>query len=210
MYNSKFEPSPFTIDDVNVISQERVYDGYGTVTEFTFTHRLFDGGSSEPVTRELFSSGDAVVVIPYDPIRNTILLIEQLRMAPIARRSDPWVIEAIAGRIDAGESPKDVARREALEEAGCTLSHLERVGSIYQSPGIFAEEITYFCGQADLSQAGGIYGLDHEGEDIRAVVAPLSEAVAAIDDGRLVSAPTILCLLWLAANSARLREKWAF
>lgn len=209
MNNSNFKPSPFTIDDVNVISEDEVYHGYGKVTEFTFTHRLFDGGFCPPVTREIYSSGDAVVVIPYDPVSDTVLLIEQIRMGPLARKDRPWVIEALAGRIEPGEEPEDVARRESIEEAGCTLIELERAGSFFQSPGIFAEKITYFCGLADLSQAGGIYGLDHEGEDIRAVVAPLSEAVAAIGDGRMVSGPTVLCLLWLEANSARLREKWA-
>ena len=79
----------------------------------------------------------------------------------------------------------------------------------YQSPGIFAEHITYFCAKADLSGAGGLYGLKTEDEDIRAVVVPLEEALAAVDSNRIVSAPTALALLWIARNRARLEQVWA-
>jgi len=199
----------FGKDALTVESDETVYQGYADVRKLTFNHERFDGGRSQSVTRELFSSGDAVMIIPFDPASQKVLLIEQIRVAPFVRENKPWIFECIAGRIDQGESASEVARREAIEEAGCEVGELEEIGGFYQSPGIFAEHITYFCGKADLSGAGGVFGLDSEGEDIRAFTVSLEEALAATRDGRIVSAPTTLCLLWLEANRERLIGQWS-
>lgn len=201
-------PTPFDGSSAEVKRSETVYQGYAKVIELTVRHELFSGGVSAAITRELFVSGDAVMVIPYDVQKQTVLLIEQFRVAPLNRGEHPWIFEGIAGRIDKDETAEDVARREAIEEAGCTLDTVERIGGFYQSPGIFAEHITYFCAKADLSDAGGIFGLDEENEDIRAIVVPLDEALEAVDENRLVSAPTALSLLWIARNRRRLTDQW--
>lgn len=200
--------TPFDENDVEIHKAETVFQGYAQVQELTVRHGLFGGGTSQAVKRELFISGDAVMVIPYDVRQQTVLLIEQFRVAPLHRREHPWIFEGIAGRIDTDETPETVARREAMEEAGCVLDTMERIGGFYQSPGIFAEHITYYCAKSDLSVAGGIFGLDEENEDIRAVVVPLDEALTAVDENRIVSAPTALSLLWISRNRERLTHQW--
>lgn len=200
--------TPFSQRDVTVLEKSIAHKGYARVEELTLSHGLFAGGQSPVMSRELFISGDAVMVIPFDATNQSVLLIEQFRVAPLHRGEHPWIFEGIAGRIDTGETPEAVARREAMEEAGCDLGVMEEIGGFYQSPGIFAEHITYFCARADLSSAGGLYGLEAEDEDIRAVVVPLEEALAAVDSNRIVSAPTALALLWIARNRARLERDW--
>lgn len=199
---------PFSRDDFKTEKVETVYKGYARVDKFHLTHKRFDESQSNPIARECFNSGDAVIVLPYDPIRDEVLLIEQFRVGPIDRGDHPWIFECIAGRIEPEETPEDVARREAVEEAGLSTGRMEEIGGYFQSPGIFAEHITYFCAEADLSKAGGVFGLESEDEDIRAIVAPREEAAAAAFNGQIVSAPTALALAWLELNASRLREIW--
>ena len=201
-------PSELSGDEVQIQSVDRVYEGYARVEKYELTHPLFNGGMSEVINRELFVSGDAVMVIPYDVGSQSILLIEQFRMGPLHRGDHPWLFEGVAGRIEAGEVPADVARREAVEEAGVDLGVIEEMGGFFLSPGIVAEHMTFFCAQADLSQSGGVFGLDEEAEDIRAVVVLLDDALAALDGGQVVNAPTALSLLWLARNRDRLTALW--
>lgn len=201
--------SPFGQSDVTTLKDNVTYKGYASVRQLTLQHGLFGGGKTRVMTRELFVSGNAVVVIPFDVAQQSVLLIEQFRVAPLHHGQHPWIFEAIAGRIDTDDTPENVARREAIEEAGCELGAMEKIGGFYQSPGIFAEHITYYCAEADLSAAGGVYGLEAEDEDIRALVVPLDEALTAVDDNRIVSAPTALALMWIARNKQRLNRAWA-
>lgn len=196
--------------DVELIEMRLPYAGYFGIEEHTLRHRRFDGGLSPVMHRAVFTSGDAVTVLPFDPARRTILLIEQFRMGVYARRDPaPWCIEAVAGRSDALETPEETARREALEEAGLVLGRIERIAGYYPSPGTVAEYITAFVGEAELDIAGGLHGLEAEAEDIRAMVVPLDEAVALTETGEINNAPLIISVLWLARHEARLREAWS-
>ena len=148
--------------------------------EHRLRHRRFDGGMSDALDRAVFTSGDAVTVLPFDPRAGSVLLIEQFRAGLHARRDPhPWCLETVAGRCDRIEPPEATARREAREEAGLELGRLERIAGYYPSPGTMAEFITAFVGEADLGGAGGTHGLAEEHEDIRALVVPLE-----VGDGR--------------------------
>jgi len=197
-----------TQDDVERISSNTVYKGYAQVEEYALRHRHYDGSWSQPVTRELFKSGDAVVVLPYDPAHDTIVLVEQFRISAYDRGIAPWLVECIAGRIDKQETPEEVAIRETKEEAGCDITNLVKIGDMFPSPGIFAEYITVFCAQTDTTSVQGFHGLDDEQEDIRAIVLDFDTALKAMEDGRFVTAPIYLCLNWLARNRESLKEKW--
>ena len=177
--------------------------------EHRLRHRRFDGATSDTLDRAVFTSGDAVTVLPFDPRAGTVLLIEQFRTAPVARRDpQPWCLETVAGRCDRPEPPEATARREAREEAGLEVGRLERIAAYYPSPGIVAEFITAFVAEADLAAAGGVHGLAEEHEDIRVLVVPLDAAVAAVESGEVRNAPLMLSLLWLDRHAARLRAAW--
>jgi len=192
----------------DIIEDREAFRGYAKVHEYRLRHQRYDGTTSEEMRREVFSSGDAVVVLLYDAKRDEVLLTEQFRPGPLPRGDNPWVIEAVAGRIDTDETPEEVARRECVEEAGVTVGELIKVAEMYNSPGIFSEYVYLYVGQADLSSAGGLHGVDHEHEDIKAMVCSLEEAVEGLTDGRLRSAPSFVLVQWLAANRNILHSKW--
>lgn len=193
-----------------LLALDRPYVKFFAVEEYDLRHELFKGGQSAPLRRAVFASGDAVTVLPYDLRANTVLLIEQFRAGPFARQDpNPWCLEVIAGRIDAGEDAGGAARREAQEEAGLVLGRIEKMFGYYTSPGCMAEHLTSFVAEADLSAAGGVHGLDSEHEDIRVMVVPLEDALAAIVSGEANNAPLLLSLQWLAVHRARLRADWA-
>jgi nudix-type nucleoside diphosphatase (YffH/AdpP family) len=198
-------------DGVELAERVHPYARFFAVEEHRLRHPRFDGGMSEPVERSVFASGDAVTVLPFDPRAGTVLLIEQFRAGPWARKDPrPWCLETVAGRSDRAEPPEATARREAVEEAGLTLGRLERIAAYYPSPGIASEYIVGFVGEADLGGAGGrTHGLAEEQEDIRTLVVPLERAMAAFASGEIRNAPLIISLLWLDRHAARLRLAWA-
>lgn len=129
-------------------------------------------------------------------------------MGPYAVGDPPWMIEIVAGIIEDGESPADVARREAREEAGLTIGELTEIGSFYASPGAMTERATMFCGRANAADAGGLHGLDHEGEDIRALAVPARELGSLMGDGRVRNLITATALQWLLLHREGLRGRW--
>jgi len=194
---------------VQVCEKTTPYRGYFRIDRYRLRHRRFDGGWTGVMSRECFERGHAAAVLPYDAARDAVVLIEQFRVGAYAAGLDPWLTEIVAGIIEPGESPQDVARREALEEAGCRIRELALIGRALVSPGGTSEIIHLFCGQVESAGLGGLHGLDHENEDIRAFVLPFAEALAELEAGRIVNAPAIMALQWLALNRDRLRRAWA-
>ncbi|MBS0123056.1 NUDIX domain-containing protein [Thetidibacter halocola] len=176
------------------------YDGFFGLRVFDVRHRRFDGEWSPMVRRESFIAFDAALVLPYDPVTDRLLLIEQLRYGPILRGDPaPWVLEPVAGLVDAGEEPADAARREAMEEAGLALGDLIPMMRGYASPGYSTEFFHCFLALCDLSQVrGGLGGLDAEHEDILSHVLPFDDAMALLDSGEVTAIPLASMLLWLS------------
>lgn len=188
-----------------IIEDTPAYQGFFTLSRLRLRHTLFKGGWSRELTRELFHRGSCVAVVPYDPIRDAVVLIEQFRIGALKFKADPWLLEIVAGAVEPGESPPQVARREAREEAGCDLRELIQIGEFFTTPGAFAEQITLFCGLVDASGVGGLHGLAEEDEDIRVKVVSFDEAWAMVQNGAIDSAIPIIALQWLAMNRERLR-----
>jgi ADP-ribose pyrophosphatase len=184
------------------------YNGYFRIEQYRLRHRLYSGGWSREVVREVFERGHAAAVLPYDPVLDRVVLIEQFRVGALGSPGDPWLIEIVAGIIDPGETPEAVARREAVEESGCALQDLVPICEYLVSPGGTTERITLFCGKVDASQAGGFAGLEHEDEDIRVLVLPAHEAIAQMQAGHIRAAAPIIALQWLQLNREQLRQRW--
>lgn len=170
-------------------------------------HRRFDGGMSPWLAREVFVVGDAVTVLPYDPLRDRVLLIEQMRMGPLGRGDPlPWQLEAIAGRIDPGETPEEAARREAVEEAGLVLGALEKVAEYYPTPGAVTEYLYSYVAMADLPDGvAGVFGAAEEAEDIKGHLLSFDRLVEVMAAGEIGNAPLLLTVLWLQRERRRLR-----
>ena len=196
-------------DDVEVVEREACFRGFYQLDRLHLRHRLFAGGMGKLISRELFVRHDAVCVLPYDPQRDCVVLIEQFRVGALDKSLNPWLIELVAGLIDKDEQPEQVARREAVEEAGLGLAELWPLTQYYPSPGGSDERVHLYVGRCDSRGAGGVHGLEDEGEDIRVLVWSLDEALAAVANGRIDNAASIIALQWLALNRAKVRERWA-
>ncbi len=193
--------------DVRIDARSTPYAAFFAVEEYDVAWRQFDGTFGDAARRAVFLSGDAVTVLPYDPVRDRVLLIEQFRVGPMARGDvQPWLLEAIAGRIDAGETPAEAARREAAEEAGLTLTELLPVAAYYSTPGANSEYLYSFVALCDLPDSvTGVFGLATEAEDIRSHLVPFEAFVDMMARGDVPNAPLILTGLWLQRERSRLR-----
>lgn len=186
---------------------EPSHAGFFALDLWHLRHRRFDGGMSPPLVREVFVAGDAVTVLPYDPVRDRVLLIEQVRMGPLGRGDPlPWQLEAIAGRIDPGETPEAAARREAVEEAGLVLGSLEKVAEYYPTPGAVTEYLYSYVALCDLPDGvAGVFGAAEEAEDIKGHLVAFDRLVEVMNSGEIGNAPLLLTVLWLQRERARLR-----
>ena len=193
---------------VEVIERKVVFDGFFRIVRYRLRHSLFVGGMGPELVRELCGRGAAVVVLPYDPEREQVVLVEQFRIGALERGDEPWLLEPVAGMIEAGESAPEVARREALEEAGLELLDLVPIGSFYPSPGGSSEVCEAFIARVDSQGAGGLFGLADHGEDVRAHVVPLATALAWLGGGRMRVASTLITLQWLALHRSELEARW--
>ncbi len=195
--------------NVALIEKTTPYDGYFRIDVYRLRHKRFGGGWTEVMSRELFERGHATVVLPYDPVRDAVVLIEQFRIGAYAAGFNPWLIEPVAGIVEPGETPEDVARREALEEAECEIAELEPIGTVLASPGGCSEVLYLYCGRVDSAGVGGVHGLAHEDEDIRAFVSPVDAVLERLAKGEYNNASTVMTLQWLALNRERLKKKWS-
>lgn len=196
-------------DDIKIIEKTTVFSGYFKVDRYILQHRLYDGGWSMPVSREIFVRGYAVGVLLYDPEEDKVGLIEQFRPGALAAGFDTcWIPEIVAGIIEEGESLEDVARRETLEEAGVKISDLKRIQRILPDSGGSSHTSTLYCGRVRAEELGGVHGLAGEHEDIRVFSLPADEAIQWLNDARFSSVASIITLQWLALNKKSLREEW--
>lgn len=187
--------------------RKRNYDGHFKVDQLVIQHELFAGGFSSELIREQVSRQNAVAVLPYDPIRDEVVLVEQFRVGAMSD-DNPWLIEIIAGLVEEGEDYEEVAHREAKEEANCILSDLHHVASFFPTPGGFSELSHVYIAKTDTTVLGGEYGLQEEGEDIRVHVLPSTEAIKMLHQGKIRSAIPIVALYNFIQIKDQLHKKW--
>ena len=192
-------------------AKRSVYKGFFSVEEHDLTYQKFNNEQSNVVTRSTLVSSDAVIVLPYDPVNDRILLIEQFRAGPYVKGDEnPWVLEPIAGLIDEGETPESAGIREAQEEAHLEIKRLELVARSYPSPGISTEFFHQYIGIVELLDSSNlIAGLSSENEDIRSHIFEYEQFFEMIESGKVKVGPLILLGLWLSKNRTRLRKKYS-
>lgn len=207
----KRENTPFLYgrEDVKLLNQKDLYKGFFRMTEYRFKHRLFEGGWSEEVKREVFERGNAGVLLAYDPKRDEVVLIEQIRIPAYETSETPWLLEVVAGMVEHGESPEDVVRREAQEEAGVIVGRCEPIVSYLSSPGGTSERMYVYVGEVDATTAKGIHGLAYENEDIRVHVVSREQAYRWVEEGIIDNAASVIALQWLQLHHLELRKRWS-
>lgn len=202
--------------DVALIERSTPFRGYFRIDRYRVRHRLYEGGWSEEIVREVFERGHAVGVVPYDPEADRLVFIEQFRIGAFAALGSPWfadnfspwMIEFVAGIIEPGEDPAAVARREAREEADCAVTEMIPIYHYMASPGGTTESVFLFCGRVRAPADGAIHGLTAEHENIRVRVVSPKIAFAWLDEGRIRNAMTLIGLQWFRLNHAAVRARW--
>lgn len=201
-------PVTFAKNDVEIIARETLYSGFFSMELYRFRHRLFNGEMSGEIKREIFERGHAAVLLPFDPVRDEVVLVEQIRIAAYDVSESPWLLEMVAGMIEEGESVEDVARREALEEAGLVVGRTKPVLSYLASPGGTSERLSIMVGEVDATTAEGIHGLADENEDIRVHVVSRELAYQWVEEGKIDNAASVIALQWLQLHYQTLRNEW--
>lgn len=198
----------FTQNDYEVVRREVLYQGFFRLVRNHIRHAKFDNTWTVEFTREILERPSAVGVLPYDPILDQVVLIEQFRAGALANPQSPWLLEIIAGIYRSSDKPAEIIRHEAEEEGGMELLDLYPLYEYFVSPGGSDEQFMLYCGRIDASSAGGIFGLADEHEDIRAFALPLDEAIELMREGKIQTAPAIIALQWLQLNREWLRQLW--
>ncbi|GEM78372.1 ADP-ribose diphosphatase [Vibrio superstes] len=208
MSNDSSYPT-FHNDDVEILATDTLFKGFFSLVKVKFRHRLFAGGWSEEIERELFERGHAVAMLPYDPVTDQVVMVEQIRVGALGE-ARPWQLEIVAGMLDKeGEDPIDVAKREAVEEAGLDVTHIKHISGYYPSAGGCSERLELFVGQIKAPTSAGVFGLESEGEDIRVHILTREEAYEMVKNGTIENAASIITIQWLMLNHQQLRAQWA-
>ena len=192
----------------SIINNKQLYRGFFKLYRYELKHDLFEGGESPILARELLDRYHAAAVLPYDPVRDEIVLIEQFRIGAVEDATGPWLMEIIAGLLEPGETAEQLVHREAMEEAGCIISDVIPVHEYYSSPGSSNEKIQIYFARTDTEGLGGVHGIDEEGEDIRVHVVSSDTAFDWLDQGRIDSAVPIIALQWFRLNRDKIRQQW--
>ncbi|XQW84183.1 ADP-ribose diphosphatase [Thalassotalea piscium] len=197
----------YTDADVQLTAKKTLYNGFFKLDQYQVSHRLFNGDMGPLLTREIFERGDAVVIMPYDPTSDSVVMIEQFRPGAIRENDSPWLLEFVAGMFSVDESPLDVAIREAKEEADLDLlaENITPVLKYLSSPGGMTEQIHLFMGIVDATGVSGVHGLAEENEDILVHVLTREQAMALLNQGKITNAATIIGLQWLQLNYQHIR-----
>ncbi len=192
--------------DVTVTERADPLGRFFKLQGFDVSHRRFDEGHQGPLPREVFVGIDAVLVLPYDPVRDRVVLVEQVRMGALERGDpNPWMLEPVAGMIDAFEMPEQAALRETREEAGLDVT-LRHVSSFYPSPGNATDYFYCYIGLCDIPDVDRYTGgLETEQEDLRLHVLALDDALTHVQSGEIAAGPGIMLIYWLALHREALR-----
>jgi ADP-ribose pyrophosphatase len=191
-----------------VVDHVVAFQGYFKVGRYYFRHSLHKGGQSSVICREVFERGHAAGVLPYDPVRDEVVLIRQFRAGSYVAGRHPWGWEVVAGIIEEGETPTQVVRREAVEEAGLEIRDLIPTHNLMLSPGAVSESCALFLGRVETTTAGGVFGLASEDEDILVKVVPFPEVLAMLERGEIDNATAVVALQWLALHRDEVRSRW--
>ena len=195
-------------ETAEIVRQEVAFQGYFKVVRYFFRHTLHKGGMSGEVSREVFERGQAGGVLMYDPGRDEVVLIRQFRAGAYAAGRHPWTWEVVAGIIEEKETAEIMIRRETVEEAGIKVGELIPIQNVMLTPGACSEACQIFLGRIDSSEAGGVFGLAEEHEDILVKVMPFADAYAMVERNEVDNAVGVIALQWLALHRDEVRKRW--
>src|SRR5437763_13083132 len=178
--------------DVEIVEAKIAFARHLRVDVVRFRHRLFAGGWSGERVFDVVRRGGAVAMLLYDPYRDSVVMVEQFRLAALFDGSSPWQLECVAGLMEPEESAEQVAVRETREEANLDLiGPLLPIQRFMPATGSFDETVDLFCGRVDSAGAAGLYGAPDGQEDLRVVVKSVADIEAILDRGEIEGRPPV-------------------
>ena len=183
-----------------VTNKKNLYDGFFKMNEVSLKYKKYDGSWSNEIKRELFGGAQVSAVLPYDPIKKEIVLIQQFRPGTISRNTNNYLKEIVAGIIDPGESPEIAAKRECLEETGYKIKNLTSIQGYYPAPGSSESFYHLFLGEVDSKNEKKIMGLDTENEDILVESYNISQVKKMMQNGELINGLSLIAIQWFFLN----------
>ncbi|MER0239143.1 NUDIX hydrolase [Fulvimarina sp. MAC8] len=185
--------------DFEIRSKEAIADGFWPYTRTILDHEKFDGETrAKDVRRDFLETGQVVVVIPYDPKTDSVVVIRQFRIGSALALDKAAAIELPAGLVDPGEEVEAAAGRELTEETGMTAKAIERCFSMLSTPGLTTEHVNVFLAIVDASEMRANAGKADEDEDIHPILTPFDDLLRAVDDGWVENGFLICCTHWFA------------
>jgi len=183
-----------------LIKKENLYKGFFQMNKFKFVHQKHDGTWSSEIEREIFGGAHVSILLPYDPIKKEIILIQQFRAGILSRQSASYLYEIVAGIIDNDEKPIDTAARECLEETGCEVKKIIPIQSYFPSPGSSESLFHLFLGEVDSFEGKRIKGLKNENEDILVSAFKVNKVKEMLENKKIINGVTLVALQWFFLN----------
>jgi ADP-ribose pyrophosphatase len=165
-------------------------------------------GKDGPVVqeRDVLIAGKVIVVIPIDVARQEIALIRQFRVPAHLANGRGDLVEFVAGRVEAGESLIEAARRECKEEIGFGPGKVAELFTFLSTPGVTDEEITIFLAAVDTTKVHEGPLITPDGEQLYVHRVSIDAAISALDRHTMRGSPLIIGLQWLALNRENITE----
>ena len=183
-----------------VTNKKNLYDGFFKMNEISLKYKKYDGNWSNEIKRELFGGAQVSAVLPYDPIKKKIVLIQQFRPGTISKNTNNYLNEIVAGIIDPGESPEIAAKRECLEETGYKIKKLTPIQGYFPAPGSSESFYHLFLGEVDSKNGKKIMGLDNENEDILVESFKINQVKKMMQEGKFINGLTLIAIQWFFLN----------
>ena len=183
-----------------VTNKKNLYDGFFKMNEISLKYKKYDGSWSNEIKRELFGGAQVSAVLPFDPIKKKIVLIQQFRPGTISKNTNNYLNEIVAGIIDPGESPEIAAKRECLEETGYKIKKLTPIQGYFPAPGSSESFYHLFLGEVDIKNGKKIMGLDNENEDILVESFKVNQVKKMMQEGKFINGLTLIAIQWFFLN----------
>ena len=183
-----------------IINKKNIYSGFFKMNEVALKYKKYDGSWSNVIKRELFGGAQVSAVLPYDPLKREIILIQQFRPGTISKKFNNYLDEIVAGIIDPGEDPETAAKRECFEETGCKVKKILPIQGYFPAPGSSESFYHLFIAEIETFEGERIMGLKTENEDILVRSYKISEVKDKLKNGEILNGLTLIALQWFFLN----------
>ena len=183
-----------------IINKKNIHKGFFEMNEVTLKYKKIDGSWTNNIKRELFGGAQVSAVLPYDPIKKEIVLIQQFRPGTISKNINNFLYEIVAGIIDKGESAETTAKRECIEETGCEIKNILPIQGYFPAPGSSESFYHLFLGEIEAFEGSRSMGLESENEDILVKCYNFSKVKQMLQNKEIVNGITLIALQWFFLN----------